>query len=289
MAHNHAPVVVGSPVNVQQETAHLERARSGVRQAVSDLDSHLESTRTSIRSASEHELRVLRGAGSQELSRITAAVQVTIDSALPSAISTHLTLSSEVQRLTSEVAKHVEASAGAVVARLAREEVARHQLATAIEQRVEQRVEERFRALERQVDARTTDRARGATWSGGLLGAALGALASLGTQAPLLTGAVTSLERVFGRLLPFLCETTPRRCGSLIGACTDEPPHCSPATRVLAIALLALCGVAALLLVIGVCDVSKPAAVEELQSERAAAAPQPRRLQQSPARRRSKE
>ena len=111
----------------------------------------LEELRRRVASIALNEQRRLASAGVAAAASIHDAVDAAIDRKLPAALYANIAKSATFQTLAAEVEAEVRRRSAAVVADVAREEVAR-------------------RSLSRVLEAKMDERARAATWAGALWG-----------------------------------------------------------------------------------------------------------------------
>jgi hypothetical protein len=134
--------VEGVPVNVPDSAAAGLRALTTIEE---------DRFKLALSVAGEYELRRLGEVGLAAQSEVRRSAKLAVDASLaerlPPALAAFIAKSTAVEALSREVEKAVESHASGVVRRLASEEVARHSLASAVEERCMARIDERLRGV----------------------------------------------------------------------------------------------------------------------------------------------
>ena len=130
-------VPVGEPVGAPVNLAHTQEIRQELDRACAAL-----------REARRQEVRAIDDKAHRATARVADAVGCSIDAQLEPALRKFVALAPETRKLVDGVAAsleaRVEARATAVVTRLASEEVARRELAGALERKLQRQIDERI-------------------------------------------------------------------------------------------------------------------------------------------------
>ena len=141
VAGSSSSVPVGLPVDADSQTQALLQAKARFRD---DLEEISRSLRREFQSSLDVRVGVAQA-------RVSESVQSSIDFRLPRALHAHLQDHAATQPLVTDVThtlqRRVEADAASVVARLASQEAASHELSKALEAQCMARVDERVRSL----------------------------------------------------------------------------------------------------------------------------------------------